>query len=125
MHKEYFLCSEGCIETMQPEERSEYLVRVVNNVAVAKINYENFVKVNNTLDEDQRALLWAHPIEEEMVNLDISSFDIKKHHGKAFFDWMFDELGFVKTSSHCLIIHRVAVEQGLNPIELFNKLAKK
>lgn len=114
---EYFLCSEKAVKILKPENVSRGLKKYDGQNHIAVLKFEEVEAVYNSLSDDEKDGFYVQEIIEGQISADEydpNEFDL--------FHYINVELGFCKPENECYFIYNLAKNEGLTPIDLFNKL---
>lgn len=119
----YFLCGADVVKRIKPLMVSKPLNRYGEEAYIAALNFPEVEAIWKSFAEDEQPdEFWA----DECVDglMDVSDARIKKLKRDGLFNWLCDEIGMSKNNNVAMSIYKIARQEGLTPVELFNKLAE-
>lgn len=117
MEKEYYLCSQKAIDILKPKEVSKGLSKYDGKNYIAVLDFDEVTNIYNKLSEEEQDEFYVQEIVEGQIYCD--DFDYNEYN---LFDYINNVLSFGKIENECYCIYSIARNEGLNPLELFNKL---
>lgn len=134
MNENYYFCSQAVVDQFKPELvskpfKSGFKMDGENSHFIAWLNWDEVQKYHNEVvepnnnDESKEDIdFWAWEIVPGQIDVEIIDLE------QAYFFGLLWEIqhrtGLTKTCNQAMTIYNLAEREGVNPIELINKMLK-